>query len=171
MPVLEEFERELVHRPKCMGTALLGIAPDGPLCQWAEAEEQFHACIARRVYQKEISEKPKAQEALQKERTRLEAIPVWDLNNPVSWAEVSAEARRNNKKAYIGDIMPLVYQKHAELEGESPLKTYKGRIVYRGDAIKDEFFEWALFGEVASSPSSMAASKIADFWGSLPGPT
>ena len=154
MPLVAEFERELVHRPKHMGAALLGLAPDGPLCNWAEAEEELTACIARRVYKKEIDAEPCAQAALQKERERLEAVPVWDLHNPVSWKEVSAEAIRNNTKAYIGDIMPLVYQKHSEIKGNDPLKIYKGRIVYRGDAIKDEFFEWSLFGEVASSPSA-----------------
>ena len=87
----------------------------------------------------------------------------------MSWREVSAQARADGTKAFIGDIMPLAYQKHSEIIGDDPKKVYKGRIVYRGDAIKDEFFEWALFGEVASSPSSMAASKVADFWGALPG--
>ena len=79
---------------------------------------------------------------------------------------MSAEAQKAGTKAYIGDIMPLVYEKHSE----DPAKAkYKGRVVYRGDAIKDEFWDWALFGEVASSPSSMASSKVADLWGCLPG--
>ena len=57
MPLAEEFERELIHRPK-LGVSLLGLAPDGPLCNWAEAEEEFTACIARRVYKKEIGAEP-----------------------------------------------------------------------------------------------------------------
>ena len=168
MPLMATLELS-AHRPHCMGNALVGLAPYGPLCHWAEAEEQFQACIARRVHQAEINDQPKAREALLKEKERLEKVPVWDLDNPVSWSEVSAKARANGTKAFIGDIMPLVYQKHSEIHGNDPLKVYKGRIAYRGDAIKDEFFQWALFGEVASSPSSMAASKVADFWGALLG--
>ena len=105
-----------------MGTSLLGIAPEGPLCNWADAEDSFAACIARRVKQAEIDAKPDAQQALQKERDRLQAVPVWDLANPVSWREVSAKARAEGTKAFIGDIMPLVYQKHSEIIGESAQK-------------------------------------------------
>ena len=178
MPLIAEGVLE-GHRPHTMGNSLLGLAPEGPLCNWDlaeqfaktqnEADEHWTALIARRVPNWEIQGSDKAKEALSKERLRLEKVPVWDLQHPVSWREVSAKARSLGTKAFIGDIMPLVYQKHAELIGDDPKKIFKGRIVYRGDAIKDEFFEWALFGEVASSPSSMAASKAADFWGALPG--
>ena len=38
-----------------------------------------------------------------------------------------------------------------------------------GDDIRDEFYDHALFGDVASSPSYMAASTACDAWGALPG--
>ena len=60
-------------------------------------------------------------------------------------------------------------QKHSELDDDDPLNVYKGRIVYRGDDIRDEFYDHALFGDIASAPSSMAASKVCDAWGALPG--
>ena len=78
MPLVgAELERELLngHRPHNM--SLLGIAPEGPLCSWASAGEEFTACIARRVKQAEINEQPAAREALKKERLRLEKVPVW----------------------------------------------------------------------------------------------
>ena len=64
MPLLADLELSGLggHRPH--STALLGIAPEGPLCNWAEAEESFTACIARRVYKAEIDAKPDAQAAL-----------------------------------------------------------------------------------------------------------
>ena len=127
MPILAELELLKGgpgHRPHSM--ALLGIAPGGdPLCNWAQAEEAFEtaeALIARRVHKPEIDAKPAAREALAKEKARLEAVPVWDLHNPVSWSATSAKARSSGTKAYIGDIMPLVYEKHAELTGNGPLK-------------------------------------------------
>ena len=42
-------------------------------------------------------------------------------------------------------------------------------VVYRGDWITDENAEQALFGEMASNPSSMASAKANDAYGSLPG--
>ena len=44
---------------------------------------------------------PDAQAALNKERFRLERVPVWDLAHPVSWREVFAEARANGTKALL----------------------------------------------------------------------
>ena len=127
------------------------------------------AMIARRVKAKEISEQPKAQDALNKEKVRLEAVPVWDVNNPVSWSAISAEARANGTKAFIGDIMPLVYQKHSELpDPDDPLKVYKGRIVFRGDGVKDESGALALFSEQDTSASHMAAAKFLDAIGCVP---
>ena len=109
MPLVAELELSgSGHRPHSMAKALLGIAPDGPLCNWAEAEDAFTACIARRVHKAEIDSQPQASEALKREKERLEKVPVWDLHNPVSWGKVSADARRSGEKAFIGDIMSLV---------------------------------------------------------------
>ena len=87
----------------------------------------------------------------------------------MSWPKTAAQARKEGKHVYVGNLLELVTQKHSELDDGDPNKVYKGRIVYRGDDIRDEFYDHALFGDIASAPSSMAASKVCDAWGALPG--
>ena len=108
MPLVADLQ---LHRPKIASAALLGISADGPLCTWADAED--FALIARRVHKGEIEAQPEAQKALNIEKEKLERVPVWDWRHPVSWRQVSAEAQKVGTKAYIGDIMPLVYEKHS----------------------------------------------------------
>ena len=75
MPLIAELDLA-GHRPHCSGPSLLGIAPEGPLCNWADDDDALLACMARRVKAAEIQAKPAAQEALKKERVRLERVPV-----------------------------------------------------------------------------------------------
>ena len=57
--------------------------------------------------------------------------------------------------------------KNAELEAKHP--NYKGRVVLRGDIVKDNSGSYAVFTEQGSSASQMAAAKIMDIISRLPG--
>ena len=48
-------------------------------------------------------------------------------------------------------------------------KKYKGRVVLRGDIVKDNSGSYAVFTEQGSSASQMAAAKIMDIISRLPG--
>jgi len=63
--------------------------------------------------------------------------------------------------------MDLCHLKHAELDEE--LQAYKGRVVFRGDTMKDEDGFLAVFSEQGASAISMAASKMLDAIGRFPG--
>ena len=65
--------------------------------------------------------------------------------------------------------MAFATEKHSELGNKDEDKIYKGCVVCRGDDIRDEFYDYPLFGEISSAPSSMAASNVADAWGCCPG--
>ena len=45
----------------------------------------------------------------------------------------------------------------------------KGRVVFRGDATKDEYGSAAVFQNLSASPTSIAAANANLAWGSLPG--
>ena len=60
-------------------------------------------------------------------------------------------------------------RKNSELPIANPLRKYKGRVVFQGNTVTDQNWEWAMFQEVASQPASMQASKCCDAYGSLPG--
>ena len=63
--------------------------------------------------------------------------------------------------------MPLCHQKNAELD--ESLRKYKGRIVFRGDNVKDEDGFRAVFSEQGSSVAHMAAAKFIDAIAHMPG--
>ena len=56
--------------------------------------------------------------------------------------------------------MDISHQKIAELEPKC--QTYKGRVVLRGDIVKDDSGSYAAFTEQGSSASQMTAAKVMD---------
>ena len=56
--------------------------------------------------------------------------------------------------------MDICHLKNAELEAKH--QKYKGRVVLRGDIVKDNSGSYAVFTEQGSSASQMTAAKIMD---------
>ena len=63
--------------------------------------------------------------------------------------------------------MDLCHLKKSELEPQ--FQKYKGRVVLRGDTVKDDSGSYAVFTEQGSSASQMAAAKVLDIISRLPG--
>ena len=63
--------------------------------------------------------------------------------------------------------MGICHLKNAELEAKH--QKYKGRVVLRGDIVKDDSGSYAVFAEQGSSASQMTAAKIMDIISRLPG--
>ena len=57
--------------------------------------------------------------------------------------------------------------KNAELEAKH--QKYKGRVVLRGDIVKDDSGSYAVLTEQGSSASQMTAAKVMDIISRLPG--
>ena len=56
--------------------------------------------------------------------------------------------------------MDLCHLVNSELE--PPYQKYKGRVVLRGDIVKDDSGSYAVFTEQGSSASQMTAAKVMD---------
>ena len=63
--------------------------------------------------------------------------------------------------------MDICHLKNAELEAKR--QKCKGRVVLRGDIVKDDSGSYAVFTEQGSSASQMTAAKIMDIISRLPG--
>ena len=63
--------------------------------------------------------------------------------------------------------MDICHLKNAELEAKH--QKYKGRVVFRGDIVKDDSESCAVFTEQGSSASQMTAAKVMDIISRLPG--
>ena len=63
--------------------------------------------------------------------------------------------------------MSLCHEKHSELA--PAFRRYKGRVVFRGDQVRDESGYYAVFSEQGTSASHMAAAKFLDAIARCPG--
>ena len=80
---------------------------------------------------------------------------------------VIEEARNKGRKVHFASLTDICHLKNAELEAKH--QKYKGRVVLRGDIVKDDSGSYAVFTEQGSSASQMTAAKIMDIISRLPG--
>ena len=134
-------EEETIHYSITIGYTNLFLC----LKQWS-SPEQKQQCI--------------------KNGRNLEKIPAWDLTKVRSKSEVIDEARTKGAKVHFASLMDICHLKNAELETKH--QKYKGRVVFRGDIVKDDFGSYAVFTEQGSSASQMTAAKVMDIISRLP---
>ena len=79
---------------------------------------------------------------------------------------LQAEARAEGRKIHCGELMSICSIKHWETPS---LSKYKGRIVFRGDIVKDEYNAAAVFQELSASPTTIHSANSAIAYGCIPG--
>ena len=67
---------------------------------------------------------------------KLEKISAWNLTKVRSKKTVIDEARTKGEKVHFASLMDVCHLKNAELEAKH--QKYKGRVVLRGDIVKDD---------------------------------
>ena len=98
---------------------------------------------------------------------KLEKISAWNLTKVRSKKEVIDEARTKDAKVHFASLMDICHLKNAELETKH--QQYEGRVVLRGDIVKDDSGFCAVFTEQGSSASQMTAAKDMDIISRLRG--
>ena len=110
---------------------------------------------------------PAAKAVVDKEWEKLEKISTWNLVKVKSKKKVIDEARMWGATVHFASLMDICHLKNAELEAKH--QKYKGRVVLRGDIVKDDSGSYAVFTEQGSSASQMTAAKIMDILSRLLG--
>ena len=98
---------------------------------------------------------------------KKDKISSWNLTKVRSKKEVIDEARTSGAKVHVASLLDICHLKNADLEAKH--QKYKGRVVLRGDIVKDDSGSYAVFTEQASSASQMTAAKIMDIISRMPG--
>ena len=98
---------------------------------------------------------------------KMEKISVWNLTKVRSKKQVIDKARMSGATVHFASLMDICHLKNAELEAKH--QKYKGRVVLRGDFVKDFSGSYAVFTEQGSSASQMTAAKIMDIFSRLLG--
>ena len=110
---------------------------------------------------------PEAKAAVDKEWETLEKIPAWQLTKVRNKSDVIDEARTSGAKVHFASLMDKCHLENAELEVKH--QKYTGRVVLRGDIVKDDSGSYAVFTEQGSSASQMTSAKVMDIISRLPG--
>ena len=77
------------------------------------------------------------------------------------------EARMKGANVHFASLMDICHLKNAALEAKH--QKCKGRVVLRGEKVKDDSGSYAVFTEQGSSASQMTAAKVMDIISRLPG--
>ena len=110
---------------------------------------------------------PASKAAVDKEWEKLEKISAWNLTKVKSNKQVIDEAKNVGRYSSFCIINGHMSFENAELEAKH--QKYKGRVVLRGDIVKDDSGSYALFSEQGSSAPQMTAAKVMDIISRLPG--
>ena len=73
------------------------------------------------------------------------------------------------KKVHLGYLFGICVEKNSELSDTDPARKFKGRVVFQGSRVVDQFFDAAIFQDQGSAPATLEAARIADFYGCAPG--
>ena len=129
---------------------------------FALVHKQIDISVARGI--------PEAAEKLQAEWDKLasEKVAAWDLSTVREKEELIREIERDpTREAHFGSLMELCHLKNAELSKQH--QRYKGRVVFRGDNVRDKEGYLAVFSEQGTGASHQAAAKFLDAIARLPG--
>ena len=131
----------------------------------------FAACVARPVSKAEIKANEKANASLLKEWDKLRKAGTWDESRAQEWSAVAKAAREAGSQVHVGRIFEICVEKGSELPEGDPGRKYKGRVVFQGNQVRDQNFDYAMFDDLGSAPATMAAAKAADAFGIFHGHT
>ena len=132
---------------------------------------EWFALVHTPIPMKKAMNIPKAIEAVDAEWQKLADKKAWLLDTVQPKAKVEARSKATGVPVHFGSLMDLCHEKHSELQRHIPVneRTYKGRVVFRGDQVKDETGFYAVFSEQGSSASHLAASKFLNAIARAPG--
>ena len=99
---------------------------------------------------------PAAEAAVDKEWEKLEKSPAWNLTKVGNNAEVIDEARNKGTKVPFASLIDICHLKNTKHQ------KFQGRVVLRGDIVKDDSGSNAGCTEQGSSVSQMTAIKVMD---------
>ena len=98
---------------------------------------------------------------------KLEKLPAWDPKQVREKSDVKAESDKSGIPVHFADLMALCFLKNVDLAKRQ--QTYKGRVVLRGDNIKDKEGYQAVFTEQGASAPQMVGAKSLDACARMPG--
>ena len=127
-------------------------------------QESF-VLVTKSLSRKELLASKEALEAIRKEGEKLRRKDTWDDSSAIEPDQLCEQAKKSGTKLHIADAMTIAGIKNYEMPADK--QVYKGRVVYRGDAVRDERGSPALFQALHSLPTNIQAINLTLFLGML----
>ena len=103
------------------------------------ASHKWFAMVHTPVSLSDAARIPSASKALDKEWNKLQnELKAWDLGTVAERDDVIKRCKQRGKTAHFGTLMTLCHEKHSELNRPPEQREYKGRVVLRGDTVRDD---------------------------------
>lgn len=113
----------------------------------------------------ELFNHPQGRAKIKEEADEMRELHVWDDDEVYEVEELRATARREGWKIHIAEAMPIGSIKNSESTDKAKLKV---RLVFRGDDVRDEHNQLALFRELKSIPATIATVNLILWYGLRP---
>ena len=154
----------------CLRTVLTQV-PKMPTVKGVMAHEEQGLWLAQEVLalvhrpltRDEIAQSPRAKEALLSEASQMRSLGVWDESRAIEVDELMNRCRLSGESIHISEIMPICHVKNSELPPEQ--QKLKGRLVFRGDACRNEKGIKAIYREIKSLPVTVHSINIVLYYG------
>ena len=104
-----------------------------------------------------------------KEWKNLESQQVWKWEECEEWEYVSKAAIFQGQIAHLGFLFGIMVEKGSEYDEDDPRRYWKYRVVFRGNDVKDQKWDVAMFQEMATTPTTLEASRYSDLLACSPG--
>ena len=128
-----------------------------------DVSETSSAFVTRNLSRSEWLQDPKGLKAVLDEAQGLRGNRTWDDGSVTTLENLKNQAKQLGITVHIASLHTLCGVKHWEQPIEK--HKYKGRIVYRGDLIRNESDELVLYADTATTPTALVALNLALFFG------
>ena len=126
--------------------------------------ESAHAFVTKNLSRSEWMNDERGLKAVQDEADGLRRNHTWDDASVTTLGNLRQQAKASGNSVKVAALHVLCGIKHFEQPCDA--WKYKGRIVYRGDQIRNESNELVLYADTATTPTALVALNLALFYGS-----
>jgi hypothetical protein len=127
-----------------------------------ESSDFVFGAIHKLLTRKEMLNSPDALKAIKEEAVAMRDMKVWDDSTVIEKDKLLSQARAKGNTIHLAELMSICSIKFWEVPSK---RRYKGRIVFRGDQVRDQWGGAAKFGSMYSTPTNVQAINIAILFG------
>jgi hypothetical protein len=122
------------------------------------------ATIHKLLTRQEMMADPLALQAVADEAKAMREIGVWADDSVMEKSDRIQQSKQSDEEIHFADLMSIASIKHFEVPWK---RKYKGRVVFCGGQVRNQYGGAAKFGQLYSTPTNIQAVNVAILFGLL----